>query len=241
MKTSFQLHSTLLACAAMISLGSSAQAASLFVFDAVNNVHTTPFGTESYGWSTGLGTPFVVDTTPSTALGFNIWAPAAYSTNPALYTPAVFYNPTGSISATSNIPPGSMVLHPGQAGQYAILRVTDSPISSPQTISLTGQFWSAYSNPPSTTDVHILKNGIPIFNGNVNGFGSAFDVPFSLLVNVAPGDNLDFAVGYGGNGYISDTTGITANWTVVPEPSGILLLGLTGAVALRRRRQQPTA
>jgi hypothetical protein len=240
MNIALKFPSTFLAFGAMLSLGSSSQAAALFVFDAVNNVHSTPFGTESYGWSTGLGTPFVVDSTASTGLGMSIWGPAAFPSVSS--NPGVYYNASGVSTSGAGVvvPPGGISLHPGQAGQYAIIRVTQSPLSPSQTISLTGLFWGQNTF-GTTTDVHVLQNGAAIFNGNVNGFGTPSNVPFSLTVTVNPGDNLDFAVGFGNGNHNADSTGLTANWTVVPEPSGVLFLGLTGAAALRRRRKQPSA
>jgi hypothetical protein len=238
MKLSIRLHSAVLASAALLSLGSTTQAAALFVFDAVNNVHATPFGTESYGYSTGLGTPFVVDTVASTGLGMSIWGPAAFPSVNA--NPGVYHNASG-VATTGQIvvPAGGISLHPGPVGQYAILRVTQSPITAAQTIDLTGSFWGQHIA-GTTTDVHVLQNGISVFNGNVSGFGTPSNVPFSLTLTVNPGDNLDFAVGYGNGNHNADSTGLTANWSVVPEPSGVLLLGITGMALLKRRRKQPT-
>jgi hypothetical protein len=65
----------------------------------------------------------------------------------------------------------------------------------------------------TTGDVHVLHNGVAIFNSPVNGSQVA---PFSLAVNVAPGDTLDFAAGPGPNGDNGgDPTGF--NVTITPE------------------------
>jgi hypothetical protein len=167
----------------------------------------------------------------------DIWGPAAFPN----VNPGVYHNPTSATITTIGIvvPADGLMLHPGPAGEYAILRVTNSVITVPQTISLTGLFWGEDTH-GTTTDVHILQNGAAIFNGNVNGFGTPSNVPFNLTVSINPGDTLDFAVGRGNGNHNADSTGLTANWTVVPEPSGVLMLGMTG-MALLKRRRKPTA
>jgi probable HAF family extracellular repeat protein len=65
----------------------------------------------------------------------------------------------------------------------------------------------------TTGDVHVLHNGVTIFNSPVNGSQVA---PFSLAVNAAPGDTLDFAAGPGPDGDNGgDPTGFNA--TITPE------------------------
>jgi hypothetical protein len=65
----------------------------------------------------------------------------------------------------------------------------------------------------TTADVHVVHNGVPIFNSPVNGSGVA---TFSLEVRLKPGDTLDFAAGPGPNGDNGgDPTGF--NVTITPE------------------------
>jgi hypothetical protein len=65
----------------------------------------------------------------------------------------------------------------------------------------------------TTGDVHVVHNGTALFNSPV--IGSQF-AQFSLSVNVAPGDTLDFAAGPGPDGNNdSDPTGF--NVTITPE------------------------
>jgi hypothetical protein len=65
----------------------------------------------------------------------------------------------------------------------------------------------------TTGDVHVLKNGTPLFDSPVNGTDTA---SFSLAVDVAAGDTIDFAVGPGPNGNNDfDPTGF--NVTITPE------------------------
>jgi hypothetical protein len=65
----------------------------------------------------------------------------------------------------------------------------------------------------TTADVHVLKNGAALFNSPVTGASTA---PFSLAVDVAPGDTVDFAAGPGPDGDNgADPTGF--NVTITPE------------------------
>ena len=88
---------------------------------------------------------------------------------------------------------------------------------------------------PTTTDVHVLLNDTPIFNGTVNGFGPGSGPSFNTSLKLAAGDRLDFAVGYGNGSHINDSTGINARLSLVPEPSSLVMLGVGAAVTLSFR------
>ena len=65
----------------------------------------------------------------------------------------------------------------------------------------------------TTGDVHVLCNGAAVFNSPLNGSDAA---PFSLAIDVVPGDTIDFAVGPGPGGNNDfDPTGF--NVTITPE------------------------
>jgi uncharacterized membrane protein len=65
----------------------------------------------------------------------------------------------------------------------------------------------------TTGDVHVLRNGAAILNSPLNG---SDDAPFSLIIDVAPGDTIDFVAGPGADGNNdSDPTGF--NVTITPE------------------------
>jgi Ca2+-binding RTX toxin-like protein len=82
---------------------------------------------------------------------------------------------------------------------------------------------------PTTTDVHVLHNGVSLFDGVVNGYGPGSGPSFSGNVSVTAGDTIDFAVGYGpdGNCYF-DTTGIAATITT-PAPAPVVVNGTPAA------------
>ena len=77
-------------------------------------------------------------------------------------------------------------------------------------------FWGDDFVGPTTTDVHVLHNGLGLYTGNVDGFGPSSDQSFTTTISVASGDTIDFAVGYGTNGnYFFDTMGVSA--VITPE------------------------
>jgi hypothetical protein len=205
--------------------------------------------TQSYGSSATLGSQFFVNSGPTTVGssgiqewmaifvgGPNITERSTIRFNPStigVSLPGVFYDPQ-----TLSLNPGS-----GLENEYAIVRLTGG---QGETCTFTGGFWGQRTNPISRTssDVHVLKNGVSIFDNTVNSFGQSNATPFNLTVTMNPGDTLDFAVGNGAiyNGSLGDATAVswTCNCITVPEPSGVFLLGLTAIPTLRRRRKQST-
>jgi hypothetical protein len=127
-------------------------------------------------------------------------------------------------------------MHPGPNGEYSLVRFTAPYASAFQLVtSFTGIDFVG----PTTTDVHVLLNSAPIFNGAVAGFGTG--PSFTTSLTLAKGDTVDFAVGFGTDGtYNFDSTGIAATLSSVPEPalSILLALGLAGlgVVAARRKK-----
>jgi hypothetical protein len=96
-----------------------------------------------------------------------------------------------------------MAFHPGPNGEYSVIRWT-----APQAgfLSLTTMFSGLVYVGPTTTDVHVLLNGISLFDDVVEGFSATSS--FSAARTVAFGDAIDFAVGFGSNRtYFNDSTG----------------------------------
>jgi hypothetical protein len=181
---------------------------------------SNPNGAWSYGWSSTLGSAFNLDTSNTTnhdgTTGLSGWmgnqAPDG--------APDVLYNATSNTITwvATTFQPGQLGLSPG-TGQYVVVRWT-----APSTgqFSITSAF-SGLSSLGDSVDVHILRNGISIFDSTV--VGSPNPTTYSGLQNLSIGNTIDFVVGWGSNGNNhDDTTGLTAS--IVPEPS---TLGLVGA------------
>ena len=119
---------------------------------------------------------------------------------------------TGSTTfngSTYNIPPGVIEMHPGSDGTYSDVRFT-APASGPLSVNFN---FIGIDVEGTTTDVHVLQNGTPIADGNINGYQDAFGKTVEVA-NVAAGDTFDFIVGFGSNdSYISDSTSLTATIT----------------------------
>jgi hypothetical protein len=155
-------------------------------------------------------------------------------------TPVNVRNPT---SATLGlVPANTAAFHPGPAGEYSVYRFT-----APTTglYSLAAEF---ALRDTGAVDVHILLNGVSLFDDNNVSVADGVTAPYSdpALFLVA-GNTLDFVVGIGPNqNHFSDTTGVSARLETtvvdgrVPEPATLVLFG-TALVALSgaawKRRQ----
>jgi hypothetical protein len=196
------------------------------------SVSNNPNGAWSYGYSTTLAGPIILNAENGTTTGVDYWR-----TNINSGVPASSHNSTQNVVtlSTLQLQPGQFAFHPGPNNQYEKARLT---VSTAGEYSVAGIFSGADTR-GTTTDVHILLNGASIFDGSVNGFGPTTGPSFSFVVSLGTNDALDFAVGFGSNGnFFFDTTALAAQVTAVPEPSTTHLLGagaLLGTLALRRR------
>jgi hypothetical protein len=229
--------------ALLVLLASSASASGGTLWDAGSDFSLTsnPNGQWSYGFETTLGGALTGFTVAATAHGLDAWATATnYPGEEA--TAYVGHNPTASTITytTFSIPPNALQLHPGPAGQYAVVRWT-SPFVVNTLVTVDGSFFSEddHTTPTpagTTTDVHIFRNGVSLLDSNING--TAATSPFSLTLAVGAADTIDFAVGFGSNmDYKFDSTGLHAHISDNPEPGTwvLLLSGVTLGLLNRRR------
>lgn len=203
--------------------GQSFDAASLFD----PNRNPAAIGGWSYGFSSSLGGAFSLYSTHFVGGGsLEFW------TGGNIAEPLVVHNPNGSTAyhlwGTSVLPANQLALHPGRNGEYSILRWT-APAAG--TYSFSTLFTGLDDSGGTTTDVHVLKNAVSLFNDNINGYLDSSQ--FSGLLSLANGDIIDFAVGFGtNNNYLFDTTGLSVGISAVPESGHLVSGGLAIAICL---------
>jgi YD repeat-containing protein len=195
-------------------------------FSAVSN----PSGPWTYGSTPTRGGLF----TPYAFTGQVVGMPAWFKTAPTSGTtfPLLAYNNTG-VSVTSgglNIPPQTLLLHPGAAGENSVLRFT-APADGSYLIQ--GRF---YGVDVTTTDVSILLNSsTTLLAGSITTRNVG--VPFAFVKALKTGDKLDFSVGFGNGNNNSDSTGLqviitqagSASTTATFTSPGDYILRLTGS------------
>ena len=103
-------------------------------------------------------------------------------------------------------PPHQVCLHPGPKGEFSVARWT-APAAGQVTISAR---FTGLPQTPATTDVHLLHQGQPLFDGLINVGGHSNSAAYSGRMVVAQGDTVDFVVGFGNQSYGSDTTSLEA-------------------------------
>lgn len=198
-------------------------------FDAAADFSPTsnPNGVWSYGWMQALGSSFVLDAIHETESGLDFWEGSIASGSPPGSFPLVFHNGTAHTIVTAgtvSVAPGQLALHPDPGNEYSVLRWT-APRND--AVSIKSVFSGLDFVGPTSTDVHVLHNGSPLFADDVQGFGSGSAVTFNSVLNVVQGDTIDFAVGFGRNGsFFFDSTALSATIASVPEPSARALLSV---------------
>jgi hypothetical protein len=212
-KSAFICSFTALLCFALAALP---YAASAYDAAADFSIGSNPNGVWSYGWSSTLGSAFTLETSNTTAAYGQSGLEGWLGTGPD-GVPSVLYNSTAnsiSIGGHTNFQPGQLAVNPGTSGEYYVVRWT-APSNGQFTIAAT---FSGLSTVGDSSDVHILLNGVSLFDSAVNG--SPSPTPFSGIQNVTAGDHIDFAVGWGSNGnQHDDTTGLAASIVAVPCPN----------------------
>jgi len=159
-----------------------------------------PNGAWTYGWTTTLGSAF--NTYAYTISGPG--CPIVYWQQPGIGALNIDKNWSTSpvTCATWTMPPQSLGMHPGSNNQHAVLRWT-APRAGPYRIR--ASFIGIDFAYPTTTDVYVLRNSVPILSGIVNRYGSGPEL--TTTITLAAGDRIDFSVGANGS-YVGDHTGV---------------------------------
>lgn len=106
----------------------------------------------------------------------------------------------------------SLSFHPGPKGEYSVVRYV-APKSGEYKIA------AVFSgiDQQTTTDVHVLQGGKPLFDSFIRLNGHGRSEAFDQTVSLKAGEALDFVVGYGNGTYGYDSTGLNA---VITDPDG---------------------
>jgi len=191
-----------------------------------------PNGVWRYGWTQTLGSPLNLSTSPRIRDGVDQWrGDLAEDGNPAAY-----HNGTAGVilvGGGARFEPGQFGLHPGPDGEFAVVRFT-APAAG--TASITAEF-RGQDTTGTSSDAHVLFNGVSLFDAFVEGNGDFSAVPVDRTLALNKGDTIDFAVGFGSNGtFFGDSTALAAliQLNPVPEPGTLTLLTL-GVIGLAAR------
>lgn len=131
--------------------------------------------------------------------GIQVWR------TPERTDPCVTRNGTDRVIQALGITwqPGQLAFHPGRAGEYAVVRWT-APAA--ERVEFSGSYRSIAQ--AATTDLHVLHNGRPLFDGAINLDGKGPEAQFAATLDVQAGDTLDSVCGWGNRDYGADTTAL---------------------------------
>lgn len=215
-----------LSAMAVVAVASAADAAADF------SIAANPNGVWSYGYSTSLTGPLVLDTQTESLLSGSIEAWLGNIASDG--NPGVYKNTTNADINLSTVTfaANGLLLHPGPTAEYSTVRFTASAAGL-------YSYSSFFRGQDSTsTDVHLVSTilgvSTSLYSSAVNGFGNTVTTSGSILLGA--GDSLDLRVGDGGNGFGHDSTGANLTINAVPEPASFAVVGL-GALGLLRRRK----
>lgn len=169
-----------------------------------------PSGPWEYGISDSLGSDLHLF---SLFTGVSASSELAYWSNDSTTAPSALLNASAvdqHLGGTTTYAPGEFILHPGSAGQLATARWT-APAAGMVHVEATFTGRSGWKSAPvTTTDVHLLVNSAALASGFINVGGNPNEYSLSQDVPIAPGDRIDFAVGYGNGSYLFDSTALAA-------------------------------
>lgn len=199
-----------------ISVAQIPEAGSDFNVSRDFSTNANPNGSWSYGWAMELDGSFEILSNKLPPSNFNIfgWKGVGEAPSAFIQSGSDGMHPFG----TTTIEPGQVALHPGPDGEYSIIRWTAPQAGS---YRITGNFTglSGYNGaPPTTTDVHVLRNGKPLFESFLNLHSKGNEAAFDVTPQLEAGDTVDFVVGFGNGSYGWDSTGLNVTLTPVAKP-----------------------
>jgi hypothetical protein len=188
-----------------------------------------PNGPYTYGSTTTLGGVVSIYANSGTYPVAETWGGGAGGDIPNVFHN---YNAFESTDGFTTLRPGQLAFHPSFGDLHSVIRFT---------VPATGLYeidaaYEGVSNAGTTSSVFILMNsngGAPLFAGNVNGFRAGGPSYVSPTLTLTTGDTIDFVVSMRNGDPFSDSTGIDATITYLPEPgmgalfaAGLLIVGL---------------
>ncbi|MEQ1857951.1 MAG: Ig-like domain-containing protein, partial [Longimicrobiales bacterium] len=179
-------------------------------WNAANDFSATlnPNGAWRSGWTATLGSAFTLYPTAQGFPGFDAWIDPAIE---SLGTPSFAKNISGGVN--QGVQPNQVTLHSAcLANQYSVLRWT-APAAGSYSVDV--QFFAGSSG---NTDAGVLVNGVALYTVASTTTNPAY----SSVRSLAAGDNVDFAVGVGGDGCSSDATPLNVTITQVGPPASNL-------------------
>jgi hypothetical protein len=194
-----------------ITLGVAAQTYAGTCNSAANDFSLAgnPNGVWGYGYTNSLGAGLLSlydVATPNArgAVGLDSWTASIIGVDPH-----VIHNSTPSpitFGGSVTVPAHGLQFHPGPDEQFSVIRWS-APAAGAYKLDVA--FRGNDFIGPTSTDVHVLGNNLPLFNSNVTAYGPG--PSFTTIVSVSAGDTIDFVVGVGlNNNYSFDSTGIEA-------------------------------
>jgi hypothetical protein len=206
-------------------LGVPAYAEASFAYSDFGN--TNPSGKWGYGYELTLTGPFTLNTDY-----FEAPSPGAQGQTAAWTSPLI----DAFLGVYKSATPGDLVLHPGNSGEYAVLRFT-APEAA--VYSYSGLFRGFDT---ATSDIHIAVNNILVYSSTIIALDQLQG--FDAQAYLEAGQTLDFLVGYGANANNgNDATALTVTVTSIPEPKLSLgvLVSLAALVLGPRLRRKMSA
>ncbi len=100
--------------------------------------------------------------------------------------------------------PGQFALHPGNDGEYGVVRWT-APAGGSYALSAA---FTGIASPQTTSDIHIFHNQSSLYDGYLNLHGCGNTASFSHTLSVQAGDTIDVVVGIGNAIPFGDTTAV---------------------------------